>query len=275
MNQEFLMSKHFSFIYDDDISFSKNIEKLTELLSYNKITLFTEQDFNPEDSSTFYHPNKFYIYSISILGNVQVVKQRLIETNNYLKEKIEQFIESESHSANKISELRTAIIIINKFISTTNIHDHTLIEHSFGVDLINYKYDKPIEIVFDQCELSPNAIMDWQDHLYVRHYYMRTLVDILTVEIEKLRLLPEINEELKVNKTKELKLLEVWVALKEAGFFSGLSTSQQTDKRKEFFKIFNLQDTDYNNRNKELKRNKKSRAEFLKELVKIMENYGY
>ena len=85
---EFLMGKYFSFIYDDEISFSENIKKLTELLSYNKLTFFTEQEFNPNDSRTFYHPNKFYIYSISILGKVQVVKQRLFETINYLKKYI-------------------------------------------------------------------------------------------------------------------------------------------------------------------------------------------
>ena len=184
-------------------------------------------------------------------------------------------IESETHSAHKIRELQTAIIIINEFISTTNIHDPTLIEHSYGVDLINYKYDKPIEVMIDQCELSAEAIMDWDGHRNIRHYYLRTLVDMLTVEIEKLRLLPEINEDLKVNKTKELQLLEVWVALKEIGFLDNFTDSQQTDIRKEFFKVFNLQDYDYKNRNKELKRNKKSRAGFLKELVRIMENYGY
>ena len=264
--------QQYSFCFDETINFSTNIIRLTNLLSYKNINLFTDKDFNPNDVYSFLFPERFYIKSITILGQISYLKFNLSESYEKIKKGLEVFVNSEADLEYKIRELQLSRIAIKEFIITSNIYKPAMMADSFSADLFNPKFESQ-HIMFSQCDLSQEAINQWAEHQEVRMYYMELLDSIFALELDKLFLFPLDYKTNESNKEKEVKLLEVWIALKQAGFLSHLSDKDISNQRKMFFELFNLKDNNYNDRNKAFKIKKYPRAVFLTELVKYIENY--
>ena len=94
MKQEDLREHEYKFRFDDKIDFSKNITRLTNLLSFKNILWITDQEYDSENTETFFYPKKFYINSISLLGNVPYIKEQLSVTYKMIKENLKHFAES-------------------------------------------------------------------------------------------------------------------------------------------------------------------------------------
>ena len=78
----------------------------------------------------------------------------------------------------------------------------------------------------------------------------------------------------KIENSKEMKLLEVWLALEHEGFIDNSYTpSEIVNKRILFFEIFDLKERNFNDRHEQIK-NKKTLGDFLTHLSeKLRDKY--
>lgn len=272
MEQSIVISWQYQF--NPEKSLSLNISNLTNKLNYDNIEFFTEDTFNPEDIGSFTF-KKFLINKITILGDVPYLKWNLKSALDDIIKHLEFFVNSDESYETKLYELQKSKLIITEFLIHADIYKPSLLQTNFIFVLHNIKQMNHIDIRWDQCMLTDEVYVEWQQHQEVRHAYTNLLYNHLDLEIEKLKLqsLGINSKEESMNTKKELQLLEVWIALNESNFISHVPDSKKYLHRKSFFELFNLTDRNYDDRNKQFKKKKNPRAEFLKQLVDVIENY--
>ena len=113
-------------------------------------------------------------------------------------------------------------------------------------------------------------------HLLIRRKYLSLIDKHLSLLSEKINF-DELKKTIspgKIENSKEMKLLEVWLALEHEGFIDNSYTpSEIVNKRILFFEIFDLKERNFNDRHEQIK-NKKTLGDFLTHLSgKLRDKY--
>jgi hypothetical protein len=270
---------YWSYKICEDTSFSENIKRLTQILSFKNLEFITTDIFDSSDVGNF--ERYFNITDVQMIGDSKYLKDCLSNTTKELISLLEILMKGEESLETKIYEIQKARCFIKEFFLSFNYRIPGMIDSKFVYNLHNFQLPLEkncISIRYIQGIFSNEAKAELQYHQEVRHGYMEILDSHLAIELDKLFLLPleaKIEKE-SINDEKEKQLLEVWVALKESGFMSYLGENKMaiSQQRKIFFELFNLTDRKYEDRNKHLKIMKGTKAVFLKHLTNLIENYS-
>ena len=268
---------YWPYAISEDISFSDNIRRLIQTLSFKNLEFITTDIFDSSDVRNI--ERYFNITSVQMIGDSKYLKDCLSNTTKELISLLEILMKGEESLETKIYEIQKARCFIKEFFLSFNYRMPGMIDSKFVYNLHNFQLPLEkncISIRYIQGIFSNEAKTELQYHQEVRHGYMEMLDSHLAIELDKLFLLPLEQKIIceKPNMEKELQLLEVWVALKESDFINHLkSKTDISHQRKAFFELINLTDRNYEDRNKQLKIKKNPRAPFLESLTRIIKNY--
>jgi len=255
----------------------RTIKELLRLLKLINLELITDDKFDIpiEEGNNYFR--EFNILSINMVGNVLYLKGNLKVALENIESYIDKYLESEESFYSKIYELSMSRLLIKEFLFTNNLNDPELLEiHSLTPFILhNNKYLEPITINYSQCKFSDQAKQEISQHLYIRNTYLSHLDAFLSLQLEKLNLTDFEKSflEPKRNSKKEIQLLEIWIALEQAGFLENLP-QRKSDLRKNFFELFGLIDWNYRDRHAEFKKRFKPKAIFLDQMVTQLNDYS-
>lgn len=255
---------------------SENIRNFLNLLSLKKnIEFFTPTPFEISNLQEGIHKS-YEIIAVSVIGEVNFLKSVVKESFNDIKVYLETYVKSLEAIDEKMYELSKIKFDLQEFIFMNNINDPILLDLDPCVVIHSTTGIKKMEVQWDQCDLSDNAKNQIQNHIYIRYFFVDHLYKLISLHLDKLIL----NEGQKKSfsnasdSIKEMQLLEVWIALSEMGFCNHLNDKLENTKcRKEFFRIFGMDDKSFNTRNNSIKSRKTPKALFLNALSEKIESY--
>lgn len=252
-----------------------NIKVLVRLAGIDYLEFFTQENLDKPKG------HLYEIDSLSMIGDPEYMNQMLYKTFNEIKIWLTEYVNSEENYKTKILELKYAAYEIEEFLilNTENAYFLAQLPNTFILRNIN-KTEKQsersdINVTLHELILQQSHYETISRHIQIRSMYLEILHKFINVKIEKLEL--DFIEKPKnfpgaINEN-EIKLLEVWIALKNLGFFDNLTSNhiELSKLRSSFFSIFNLQDWNYKKNYDKLYRTKNIKANFLLEMVHAFE----
>lgn len=262
----------FLFRIDKEITPSRNIEKLFFQLSKDRMKLFTPERFR----KNYNGDTKYSVDGISMRGYSSSITIDLNTVRSKLNKYILDYVEGDESLVNKFYEIIRCKYLIQEFL-----HDITVSEPNFYNAREKYKLHfykskthATIDVFAGQIVFTESAKSEIGRHFVARANALNLLYQFLDVRLEQLRMFQyqqTISSISDSDKKKEAQLLEIWIALKEAGFLDHFVTDKQTAAhRKQFFESYNLIDRNFNSNHRNFQRNKTTKGEFLKALLKII-----
>ena len=182
-----------------------------------------------------------------------------------------EYANGDESEPNKIYELSKCKYLIKEYLYTTNYKDPYLFDPNLFYR-VHFKDGEYAELHASQF-LVDDVLPEINDHYTVRNNFCNILYQFIDLQLETVKMM-EIGKgllEFPENDEKEKELLEVWLALKMAGFLNHLDKENDiANHRKEFFQSFNLKDRHYNDRHNNFKK-KKYKKEYLERLATLLE----
>jgi hypothetical protein len=245
---------------------SENIKRLLEQLSIEQLKLFTKEPMDANASHIF------TIDSLGMSGTPAYVDGRLYAIYKALKKMLEEYLNSAESIINKKYEFSLSRNYICEAL-LTNHENIKKTDKANQIMLCDLNSNKTKPVTLNEVTLTQHIKNDFEQHLTVRNRYLTLLNNYLEIVSERI----EINEYKEslftigiADNKKEMKILELWLALQHQGFLGHLPDDiGLSKKRKEFFAVFNLTDRNYNDRHNEIKKKKKL-GDFLESLAETM-----
>ena len=274
-NNEKILPITWNFKIKEGQNLIEKIKSLIRLSGIDHLEFFTNETLNKPKGHVY------EIDSLTMIGEPEYINQMLYKTFNEIKIWLTEYVNSEENYKTKILELKYSAYEIEEFIilNTENACFLPQLPNTFTLRT-NNKTEKQnersdINVTLHELRLKQSHYETISRHIQIRSMYLEILHKFINVKIEKLEL--DFIEKPKnfpgaINEN-EIKLLEVWIALKNLGFFDNLTSNhiELSKLRSSFFSIFNLQDWNYKKNYDKLYRTKNIKATFLLEMVHAFE----
>ncbi len=228
---------------------SENIKRLVDQLSISHIKLFTKQALKQKKG------HRFRLIKMTMAGTARYVDDKLLEIYKRFKIFLNDYIISLESIINKKYELSLAINMINEAILLNN-ENLELNDKVNEMRIYNEIKKENKMITLEEVIVQENIAQEMKNHLIVRAKYLRMLGGYLGILKERIDI-DVLNKELvpkSADKTKEIKLLEIWEGLILENFLADCDEQELTKRRGVFFSVFNLRDRLYNSRHREMKK---------------------
>jgi len=237
---------------------SENIAELLKQLSIKKLKLFTKQPLKKKIGF------KFSITELSMAGSVSYVDDQLLNIYKKLKKLLSNYHTSSESTINKKYELSLCRLMIHEAI-ITNHEEIEIDEKTNTIELVNLNTLESKQVTLQNIRNNKIISQEMNTHLLTRRKYLSLIDKHLSLFSEKINfdeLIKTISPR-KIENSKEMKLLEVWLALEHEGFIdNSYPPSEIVNKRILFFEIFDLKERNFNDRHEQIK-NKKTLGDFL------------
>ena len=274
-NNEKILPITWNFNIKEGQNLIEKIKFLIRLSGIDHLEFFTNETLNKP---------KGHVYEIDFLtmiGDPEYINQMLSIAFDEIKKWLTEYVNSEENYITKILDLKNSAYEIQEFLilNTENASFLPQLPNTFTLRT-NNKTEKQseqstIDVTLHELELKQLHNEAISQHIQIRSMYFKILHKYFNLKIEILEL--DFIEKPKdysfpINEN-EIKLLEVWIALKNLGFFDNLTTNHMelSKLRSSFFSIFNLQDWNYKQNYDKLYRTKNIKANFLLEMVHAFE----
>lgn len=248
---------------------SENVARFIKLLSTkDKIRFISNTPFKKSSLEDGIN-KKYNVIGVSVIGNVNYVNEKVKESFGNLQRYLDRYVNSDESIDNKIYEMSAIKIRVKEFLFRNDLQDPVFFEIDSVFDLFTSKWDKKIVVRWEQCDLIPAVHQDLLDHIHLRKKYAELLYSLCTLYLDKLTLI-ETRKRLSdfpEDKEMERKILQVWVGMDLCGLLKKMNMDQRTLHRKEFFRLFDLNDRDFSHDSTNLK---KIKNDYKTDVVKAM-----
>ena len=255
---------------------SENVARFIKLLSTkDKIRFISDTPFKKSSLEDGIN-KKYNVIGVSVIGNVNYVNEKVKESFGNLQRYLDRYVNSDESFDNKIYELSAIKIRVKEFLFRNDLQDPVFLEIDSVFDLFTSKWDKKIVVRWEQCNLNPSVHQELLDHIHLRKKYAELLYSLCTLYLDKLTLIetrkrisdfPEYPE-------MERKITQVWLAMDLCGFMDNLNADEKAFHRKEFLKLFNLNDDNYNDISSNLRKIKNpKKSDVVREMLSRIEKY--
>jgi len=274
-NKEKILPITWNFKINKDNSLIDNIHFLIRLSGIDHLEFYTNETLNKPKGHVF------EIDSLTMIGEPEYINQMLSLAFDEIKKWLTEYVNSEENYKTKILDLKKSAYEIQEFLifNTENACFLPQLPNTFTLRT-NNKIEKQnersdINVTIHELRLKQSHYEAISRHIQIRSMYFEILHKFFNLKIENLEL--DFIEKPKdysvpINEN-EIKLLEVWIALKNLGFFDNLKSNhiELSKLRSSFFSIFNLRDWNYKQNYDKLYRTKNIKANFLLEMVHAFE----
>jgi hypothetical protein len=207
---------------------------------------------------------------VSISGKADYINDVLKTIRNKLFDYLEGYAFSEESLDNKLISLSKLDILMSEKALDWDLRFPDLYRGAFSVEVVdikgNYRQVLATDIMYHQ------KIKDEIDaHHKSRIFFLELVIKYTRLLIDRINL-PVLKSETENVYNKSLDLLEVWLGLKATGFLKGLNSSQIAQKRKDFFKLFNLDDINYNDKHNQIKQRQVPKFLFTMKLLETLKD---
>lgn len=277
-------STTFLYSINTDRTPTDQIIYLMTVLSLNKMELIANEVYNKRND---FIDRKYKVADVTINGQPNYILSRLTEIRPQIEKYFSDYANSDEATVNKVYELSSCKYHIKEFLYQIGYGDTSYyqFETSYKIWFKDGRYRD--DIPASSFIYSGKALKSFEEHRSIRGTFMKRLYEFIDLQLEKVKMLEtqqvlkkdskklkKTSEESKKEEEiliKEKELLEVWLALKHAGFLNHLEKETEiANHRKAFFESFNLIDRDYNDRHNNFKK-KKQKKDYLYSLATLLE----
>ena len=257
---------HWRYKYKTNEPPSANVRRWLKQISTNHIKFFTDESVRQPVG------HLYTATAIGMPGDLEYVKSMLAGNYHRFKKELDDYTRGQQSLINKKMELKQIQLCLSEALLFN--HESQEIDEIAEDYVIhkNYSLEKS-KIKLNQIQNLSDFSVQYQAHLSLRNKYLGLLYEYTQIQLDYLdtdSLATQIASN-RNDRKKEMKVLEVWIALTHDELLSDLTGDEKTALRKKFLSIFKLNDTDFNDRHKNFY-TRNDPGMYLHSLVDIMRN---
>ena len=236
---------HWRYKYKTNEPPSANVRRWLKQISTNHIKFFTDESVRQPVG------HLYTATAIGMPGDLEYVKSMLAGNYHRFKKELDDYTRGQQSLINKKMELKQIQLCFSEALLFN--HESQEIDETAEDYVIHKNYS------LEKGKIKLNKILNLSDfgvqynaHLSLRNKYLTLLYEYTQIQLDYLdtnSLATQIASQ-RNDRKKEMKVLEVWIALTHDKLVPDLSVDEKTALRKKFFAIFNLNDTNFNDRHK-------------------------